>query len=149
MVVIILLGILGVTALGRFQDLSGESQKAVVAGTGAALQSGVTLIHYKWLVGGTSGAVANHIGDLNVGTTGWPVESRGSSLTTGSNADCLDVWQGSMSAYPSISEVFDGAEYLARYRGSGDCEYLYQDVLTYTTTAPSLELWWLTIDRYE
>ena len=42
-VVIVLLGILGVTALAKFQDLSGDAQTAVNAGIAAELSSGASI----------------------------------------------------------------------------------------------------------
>ena len=44
-VVIVLLGILGVTALGRFQDLSGDARAAAIAGIASEL-SGASAINY-------------------------------------------------------------------------------------------------------
>jgi len=44
-VVIVLLGILGVTALGRFQDLSGDAQAAAITGIASEL-SGASAINY-------------------------------------------------------------------------------------------------------
>ncbi|MFA9421037.1 MAG: type II secretion system protein, partial [Gammaproteobacteria bacterium] len=42
-VVIVLLGILGVTALAKFQDLSGDAQAAATAGVAAELSSGASI----------------------------------------------------------------------------------------------------------
>jgi MSHA pilin protein MshA len=42
-VVIVLLGILGVTALAKFQDLSGDAQVAATAGVAAELSSGASI----------------------------------------------------------------------------------------------------------
>jgi MSHA pilin protein MshA len=42
-VVVVLLGILGVTALAKFQDLSGDAQIAATAGVAAELSSGSSI----------------------------------------------------------------------------------------------------------
>ena len=42
-VVIVLLGILGVTALAKFQDLSGDAQIAATAGVAAEMSSGASI----------------------------------------------------------------------------------------------------------
>lgn len=55
-VVIVLLGILGVTALGKFQDLSGEAETAAMEGIASELSSGSTINYAKGLV--TAGGVA-------------------------------------------------------------------------------------------
>jgi len=49
-VVIVLLGILGVTALGKFQDLSGEAETAAMEGIASELSSGSTINYAKGLV---------------------------------------------------------------------------------------------------
>jgi MSHA pilin protein MshA len=54
-VVIVLLGILGVTALAKFQDLSGDAQTAANAGVAAELSSGGS-INYAANQLGTTGA---------------------------------------------------------------------------------------------
>ena len=56
-VVIVLLGILGVTALAKFQDLSTEAQAAANAGVAAEMSSGSS-INYGAYKLGTSGAVS-------------------------------------------------------------------------------------------
>jgi len=55
-VVIVLLGILGVTALAKFQDLSSEAQDAANAGIAAEMSSG-SAINYGAAKLGVSGAV--------------------------------------------------------------------------------------------
>lgn len=50
-VVIVLLGILGVTALGKFQDLSGDAELAAVQGVAAELSSASSINYAKGLVG--------------------------------------------------------------------------------------------------
>ncbi len=55
-VVIVLLGILGVTALAKFQDLSTEAQDAANAGVAAELSSGSS-INYAAGSLGTAGSV--------------------------------------------------------------------------------------------
>jgi MSHA pilin protein MshA len=54
-VVIVLLGILGVTALAKFQDLSGDAQTAANAGVAAEMSSGGS-INYAAFQLGTSGS---------------------------------------------------------------------------------------------
>ena len=50
-VVIVLLGILGVTALGRFQDLSGEASQAAVEGVASEITAASAVNYAKSLVG--------------------------------------------------------------------------------------------------
>ncbi len=60
-VVIVLLGILGVTALARFQDLSGDAQDAANEGVAAELSSGSSINYAARSLNGASGF--NTIGD--------------------------------------------------------------------------------------
>lgn len=64
-VVIVLLGILGVTALGKFQDLSGDAEQAALDGIAAELSSAVAINYAKSLVG----TPALGIGDTATGGT--------------------------------------------------------------------------------
>ncbi len=50
-VVIVLLGILGVTALGKFQDLSGEAQAAANSGVASEISSSAAVNYAKSIVG--------------------------------------------------------------------------------------------------
>lgn len=49
-VVIVLLGILGVTALGKFQDLSGEAKAAAVSGIASEISAASAINYGKFLV---------------------------------------------------------------------------------------------------
>ncbi len=50
-VVIVLLGILGATALGKFQDLSGEASKSAVKGVASEISAAASVNYAKSLVG--------------------------------------------------------------------------------------------------
>jgi len=50
-VVIVLLGILGVTALGKFQDLSGDAKTAATNGIGAEISGASSINYAKSLLG--------------------------------------------------------------------------------------------------
>ena len=65
-VVIVLLGILGVTALGKFQDLSGEAENAAIAGVASELSSS-SAVNYASSILGVATAVA--IDDTSANTT--------------------------------------------------------------------------------
>jgi MSHA pilin protein MshA len=77
-VVIVLLGILGVTALARFQDLAGEAAQAATDGVGAELTAASTMNYAARIVNNTAGqnlSVANVCTDALMGailTTGLP-----------------------------------------------------------------------------
>ena len=63
-VVIVLLGILGVTALGKFQDLSGAARVAAVDGV-ASEMSAAASINYAASIVGTSDFTIQSAGDIS------------------------------------------------------------------------------------
>ncbi len=69
-VVIVLLGILGVTALGKFQDLSGDARTAAVNGVASEI-SGAAAVNYAASV--LDGA------DVSVGSSGTDIVADGSA----------------------------------------------------------------------
>ncbi len=69
-VVIVLLGILGVTALGRFQDLSGNARTAAVEGV-ASEMSASSAVNYAASILGTP--------DFSVGSSGTDIIADGSA----------------------------------------------------------------------
>ena len=72
-VVIVLLGILGVTALGKFQDLSGDAEQAALEGIAAELSGASSINYAKSLLGtpalgigtGATGGTANLDSSVN------------------------------------------------------------------------------------
>jgi MSHA pilin protein MshA len=93
-VVIVLLGILGVTALGKFQNLSGDARQATVEGIAAEIAGGSNINYARSLIGtpdevidGTNVAecVDTTAEGLLTGTT--TMAARGYSVT-GDATDC-------------------------------------------------------------
>jgi MSHA pilin protein MshA len=68
-VVIVLLGILGVTALGKFQDLSGAARGAAVDGV-ASEMSAAASINYAASIVGTSDFTIQSTGDISADGSG-------------------------------------------------------------------------------
>lgn len=137
---IVILGILSAFALPRFADLGEDAQRASVEATAAAFKVGVRNVHLQWNAAGSPGAVLDFVkisdpavgGDLSVNASGWPADTRGTSLTLNSQDDCLDVWRAVLS---SNSEQVNGAgssDYLATYDGSNDCTFTYQKNTAFT-----------------
>jgi MSHA pilin protein MshB len=140
--VIVILGVLASIALPKFSDLSSEAHKSIVAATRGALNVGVNNIHLKWIASGESGAVLDFISaadsitgeSLSVNINGWPADTRGTSLTLNSTADCIDIWNAVLEAgAPSLSSGTD-SEYQATYNGGNRCTYTYQKYTETTLT---------------
>lgn len=133
-VVIALLGVLSAVALPRMMNITDEAHRASVAGTGAAFQGGVNLVHSLWRARGAPGAVLNFVslagtrsgGDLSVNVNGWPADTRGVSLTLNSTNDCIDVWNAVM--IDSAPTVASGAtaDYQALNFNGNSCRYTYR-----------------------
>ena len=62
-VVIVLLGILGVTALGKFEDLSGDAQTAANSGVAAELSSSAAINFAARTLNGANGVAVGTVAD--------------------------------------------------------------------------------------
>lgn len=132
-VVIVILGILAVTAAPKFIDVTEDAEKAVFQGTAAAFRSGVEQVHIAWLIRGNGQAVQDFIeisdpdagGDLSVNSNGYPADTRGTSLTLNSTNDCLDVWRAVLDSTGADVDDDSSSDYEAQYNGSNTCTYTY------------------------
>ena len=74
-VVISIIAILAATALPRFVGLQTEARTDALSGVRAAVTSAVSLVHAKWLAGGTVAAATLTLEGgvtVEVNATGWP-----------------------------------------------------------------------------
>ena len=141
-IVIIILGILAAVAAPKFVDVSEDAQKAQIQGVAAAFKSGVNQVHAKWLISGNGNAVQDFIKDANqivivtdkpqhrhlsVNTSGYPADSRGTSLKLDSRNDCIDVWNSVMNTQGAGVEADNSQEFRAIYNGSNRCTYEFVD----------------------
>lgn len=130
-IVIVILGILAVTVAPRFLDLSDDAEESVFRATGAAFRDGVKFVHYAWIIRGNGQAVQDFIaisdpvvgGDLSVNAFGYPADTRGSSLTLNSQADCEDVWRAVLANQEQTVDSDQSDTYQASYDGGNDCTY--------------------------
>lgn len=135
-IVIVILGILAVTAAPRFLDLSDDAEQAAFRGAAAAFRQGIVQVHQLWLIRGDNQAQQNFIpigdpivgGDLSVNANGYPADTRGTSLTLNSTDDCLDVWRavldtGSVTVDDDASSDFTATFNGTNGNGNGSCTY--------------------------
>ncbi|MFT6269844.1 MAG: prepilin-type N-terminal cleavage/methylation domain-containing protein [Alphaproteobacteria bacterium] len=109
-IVIFILGILAVTAASRFINISDDANKSVVKSTVSSFDAGVKLIHYKWTISGNGPAQQNFIPisdpdvgcDLSVNSSGFPADTRGTSLTLSRRDDCLDAFRAVLATDMSV-----------------------------------------------
>lgn len=81
-IVIIILGILAVTAAPKFIDVQKDARSSVLQGAKASLQSAATMVHAKALIAGqtgTSGSVSVGTSTVNL-ANGYPTAADVSSL---------------------------------------------------------------------
>jgi prepilin-type N-terminal cleavage/methylation domain-containing protein len=139
--VIVILGVLVATALPKFANLSDSAHEAVLAATGGAFKSSLSIAHGSWVVRGSIGA-QNNIGfgnnDLDVNASGWPVSTTDGQTTIVSHDDCVNIWNGLMENPPSVRPFgsFGGpdpkfgsapsTDYQATRMGPTTCWYVYR-----------------------
>ncbi|GGF74727.1 type II secretion system protein [Alteromonas lipolytica] len=138
--VIILLGVLSVTALPRFVNIQDDALAASVQGTATAFEAAVKLAHLKWAVGGNNGPVdnldlyGNGLNEMDMNANGWPVQSyppyEANPLLD--NAwDCTSVWGALLlDGSPTVAEN-TSADYQATY-SANTCTFYLVDQPAYS-----------------
>ncbi|MEZ8435009.1 type II secretion system protein [Vibrio splendidus] len=139
-VVIVILGILAVTAAPRFLNVSTDSHIAVVKGTGASFKTGVDLAYSKNLTSNGGGASTNvpiyddsATGQLDFNEWGYPAQQwhlPEESPRLDNAEDCISVWGALLLDPPSISSFNSPEEtdYIAEYIQTDQCIYHYRVV---------------------
>lgn len=143
--VIIVLGILAVTALPRFINLKDDALKSTVATTATSFASAVQLAHAGWAikVKGDPLALYNFSGmgkqDLDINSRGWPVgtkEDQGGQapdtpfpggesdqISVSSPDDCESLFDGLLNTDQTVADERDAAstsDYVSRLMTADD-----------------------------
>jgi MSHA pilin protein MshA len=92
-VVIIILGILAVTAAPKFMNLQGDARASTVSGLEAAIKGADTLIHSKSLIAGNNTVAASAATTVTVAKGNTVLTNYGHAIGawTGSLANALDI----------------------------------------------------------
>lgn len=137
--VIVILGLLGISAAPTFVNLNDDATLAKLAATEKAFNTGVQLAQTKWLVLGSPDDTTSRndiqlygsstTGQVDVNTSGWPVQSDSTSswTTTNSDADCLSLWYVLVENGANSAATDDSKEYTVNYEGSSTCSYSYTE----------------------
>ncbi|GIU47559.1 prepilin-type N-terminal cleavage/methylation domain-containing protein [Shewanella algidipiscicola] len=140
-VVIIVLGVLAITALPKFLNVSQDAQIASVKATGGAFKAGINLAHAVWATRVGSGPAENlptfgeaESGQMDFNAAGWPAQhyftDNESSPSLDNVEDCISVWQTLYQGdEPSVSS-FDSSEktdYKANYIAINQCRYEFNN----------------------
>lgn len=133
-VVILILGILGATALPKFVSVEKEAQVASHQGVAGAWTAAVMLSHAKWLALGKPAAGGYEIDtgtDVQFNATGWPINISGTA-----SVDCPVVWALLLQANAPTALASATADYNTSASAGTNCSY----VLTGTTTVGDLDM---------
>jgi prepilin-type N-terminal cleavage/methylation domain-containing protein len=139
-VVILILGILGATALPRFMNVSTQAHEAAVSGAGGGFGAGIALLHAQWVANG-SALGATDLDDVagfgdGLNASGWPTDTSGVSAIT--LARCVEVWNGIMQNPPlADSAANPDADYIATLPTASSCLFTYQPANTMSITYDS------------
>ena len=142
--VIILLGILSSVALAKYINLSDDAYQAKVKANAAALKSGVTLAHTKWLALGSPSSLSarNDIqlygnqanGRMDINVNGWPAQSwigTDTQLHTNNDADCLSLWGALIEDGSNKAASNNSAEFISNFEGNQVCSYKLNKNINY------------------
>ncbi|MGI2258142.1 type II secretion system protein [Shewanella sp. GXUN23E] len=138
-VVIIILGILAVTAAPKFINLQSDALTSSVRSTGAAFKASVNLAHAAWIAKGASGPLEDYplysnasdrSGTIDINAQGWPAQHYLGPVEALPNLDnvedCVSVWQILFANNePTVSRagIDPDAQYQASYTGVHQCTY--------------------------
>jgi len=133
-VVIVLLGILAVTVLPKFADLSGESEIAQVTGIATALKSGVNIVRTTFISKGYTTRVQNlpgyGTGNIDTNNDGYPIgidKGNGNENIGRGNNGCVGVWNGVLDSPPTVANGNNNQDYRSyRHTGNRVCSYVYR-----------------------
>jgi len=133
-VVILILGILGATALPRFMNVNTQAHEAAVSGAGGGLGAGVALAHAQWIANGSTGVVAAvpgfGAGNVAVNASGWPTDIGGLSTISSLPANCVAIWQNVMQNPPTVvatTRTTALEDYVATTPSAESCLFTYQN----------------------
>lgn len=131
--VIVILGLLAAVALPRFFDFSEEAELAAAKGVAGAYQTAVLQVQVAFYINRHTTRTQNLVGfgngDVDTNNIGFPIgtdKGNANENVGRGNAGCPMLWEGLMSAAPSVS-LGGGTDYQAyRHTGSKVCSYVYR-----------------------
>ncbi|WP_315917246.1 type II secretion system protein [Vibrio fluvialis] len=137
-VVIVILGILAVTAAPRFFNLQRDAHEKRAAAAFASFRTSVAMYNAQWLVDGEpaiSQAVGYGQGDIYPSTTGYPISVNQIPYNEGNSirgADCVALWPALLNTDLTIRSQMDtgyvlpsDSDIVSWYTGSNECYYYY------------------------
>ncbi|MEZ9999585.1 prepilin-type N-terminal cleavage/methylation domain-containing protein [Vibrio lentus] len=135
-VVIVILGVLAVTAAPRFLGVQRDAHEALAQGAFSAFRNSIDMYHSQWLVDGEPDfdQVVNYgEGDVYPSETGFPISVLETPPTTSPilvGEQCEKIWTALMNTDLTIrsytSNVFpSNTDIVSWYQGTSTCFYYY------------------------
>ena len=119
-IVVVLLGLLAVTAIPKFIDLTEQAQKANIEGMAGGFATGVSLARSQWEAEGRPNDGTNNIVDYdgsdliltpedkpNGVRPGYPIALVDGGDTTLTANDCVDIWNNILQQPPLLTDELD------------------------------------------
>lgn len=127
--VIVILGVLGATALPKFVDLRKDSYHAAVATTASSLQSSISMAQQLCVIRGWAGKDnlagfgSNNV-DFNANCL--PSDTNGSNVLTANAARCMRIFQGVLSTgYTINTSVASNVDFRSTV-SARNCRYTFR-----------------------
>lgn len=153
--VVVILGILAVTAAPRFLNYQRDSHEAIAQGAFSSFRTAVNLYHSQWLVVGEpdfNQDVDYGEGSVYPSSTGFPIAVDQLPINSGTairGSDCARLWRALMNTDLTVrdhgSSVFPSEEpIVAWYTSDPSCYYYYTDGYSLGEDLPRLNYFPLT-----
>ena len=134
-VIILLLGILALTVIPKFSDLTDESEIAKASGIATALKSGVNIVKTTFITKGYQTRVQNlpgfGAGNVDTNNIGFPIgidKGNGNENIGRGNNGCIGVWNGVLDSPPTVASNNNNQQFRSyRHTGNRVCSYVYRD----------------------
>ncbi|WDE10951.1 type II secretion system protein [Thalassomonas haliotis] len=153
-IVVVILGLLAVTAIPKFLDLTSQAQQANIEGMAGGYATGVSLIRAQWEAEGRPSNASNQNSVSYDGTemfltfegtgirpgyvTG--LSDNGNDLAGLGADDCVDIWENILQQPPKVTDTLatlngdDTIDYLVSKSGTGAdslCHYYLEQTLAH------------------
>lgn len=132
-IVIVILGILAVTAAPRFVNLTDDADLATMKTFAANLQKSVNDANLRWQISGSPGRIQNLSGfsdnTLDMNTNGWPIGlDKGSANDNVGRGDagCTALWNYLLVDAPSANLDSSGPFQSYRHTDTKSCSFVYR-----------------------
>ena len=132
-IVIVILGILAVTAAPRFIDLTDDADLAVMKTYAANFEKSVNDANLRWQMSGSPGRIQNLPGysdeTLDMSTNGWPIgldKGNANDNIGRGNQGCRELWNYLLIDAPAAAT--NTSEDFQSYRHTGNryCSFVYR-----------------------